>query len=358
MLAGAGGLVKNGTGSLELSGVNVLAGDTTVNAGLLNVTGTLASANVQVNSGASLGGTGSLLGALDIANGAHLLANSGATLATGALTLHSGSILDFGLGSPATGGTALVNVNGNLTLDGTLNVSDISGFGTGIYRLFDYTGALVDNGVVLGTVPGSVLPGDLQVQTAIGSQINLLVGGATGTVQFWDGAQSVPNGVIDGGTGTWNGVNTNWTDINGVANNTWASDFAVFQGTAGDVTVVDTQAATGLQFVTNGYRLIGTGGLNLVNGSNGAFTVRVDPGVTATLNVGLSGSGQLAKLDSGTLVLNGANSYSGGTVLNGGSIIVGNNTAFGTGAVSAAAGTSLDSNTAVTLGNAFALGAP
>ena len=176
-------------------------------------------------------------------------------------------------------------------------------------------------------------------------------GMAQAQTQYWDGGQSAPNGTVDGGSGTWDASNTNWTDVNGAANSSWADGFAVFQGAAGDVIVAGTPSATGLQFVTDGYRLVGSGGLKLVNGSNSAFAVRVDPGMTATIDVGLSGTGTLDKRDSGTLVLNGANSYTGGTTLNSGTLVLGHNNALGSGQLNAAAGTFLDSNGARSIGN-------
>ena len=77
----------------------------------------------------------------------------------GSLGLSGGSVLDYQLGQANTvGGTFndLIEVGGELTLDGTLNVSETAGgsFGAGIYRLIDYTGDLTDNGLAIGTVPG------------------------------------------------------------------------------------------------------------------------------------------------------------------------------------------------------------
>lgn len=142
-----------------------------------------------------------------------------------------------------------------------------------------------------------------------------------------------------------------------MTNQTWASDFAIFQGTAGNVTVLGPQAFTGMQFVTDGYNVLtgAAGKLTAVNGTSGNTAIRVDPGSTATISVAIDGAGTLAKLDSGTLVLNGANSYTGGTLLNGGTLVVGNNTALGSGVLTTASGTTLDSNAAVTLGNAVDL---
>ena len=354
VLSGDGGLSKLGTGTLTLSGISDLTGDTNVNAGTLQVNGSLASGNVLVNNGGTLGGSGTLTGAVTVADGGHLAGATGSTLSVDSLVFNGNSNFDVGLGAPVVGGgTALVNVGGNLTLDGTLNVSDIGGFGSGVYRLINYTGGLTDNGLLIGTVPGSVTPGDLTLQTALANQINLLVTAPGVTVQFWDGNQLVANGSVEGGSGTWGSGTTNWTDVNGTTNQAWTNNFAVFQGAAGTVTVNGAQTITGMQFVTDGYSLQnGTAGsLNLVNGSMGNASVRVDPNATATLGVALNGTGTLGKYDSGTLVLNAANGYTGGTALNGGKIVVGNNAALGTGVLTAADGTALDSNAAISLAN-------
>lgn len=178
-----------------------------------------------------------------------------------------------------------------------------------------------------------------------------------GSVLFWDGAQLVGNGAIQGGNGTWDTMSTNWTTVDGTGNRDWNSDFAVFQAAAGDVLVDGTQSITGMQFVTDGYRLLNgmSGALALVNGTNGSTTVRVDPGVTATVNVALTGNGLLSKVDSGTLVLGGSNSYSGGTALSGGTLAVGNNAALGSGALTATGTSTLKNTQSVALMNAIAV---
>ncbi|VTU15320.1 Fluffing protein [Variovorax sp. PBL-H6] len=354
-LSGSGGLTKVGSGSLSLTGINGLTGDTAVNGGTLNLNGSLASANVGVGSGATLTGTGSLLGAVNVANGGHLALNSGNTLSMGSLVMGSGSNLDANLGPASL--TSLLNVGGNVTLNGTLNVTDAGGFGVGVYRLINYTGGLTNQGLVLGSVPIGFGTGDLALQTAVGNQVNLLVSAPNLNIRFWDGSQTIANGSVEGGAGTWSAGGTNWTSSNGLVNQPWASDFAVFQGTAGTVTVNGTQTFNGMQFASDGYNLVSgsAGQLTAVNGGSGNTAVRVDPGFTGTIGVNIDGAGTLAKLDSGTLVLNGANSYTGGTLLNGGTLVVGSNTALGTSQVTTANGTRLDSNTPVSLANAFDL---
>ncbi|WP_253256654.1 autotransporter-associated beta strand repeat-containing protein [Stenotrophomonas sp. VV52] len=346
-LTGAGNLEKIGSGVFQLAGTGSLGGSTTVTAGVFDVAGSLATTALNVANGATLRGAGSITAPVTIADGGRLGLTSGSTLSTGDLSLSGGSIIDAGLGVPGDG---LLTVNGNLTLDGTLNISDVGGFGSGVYRLIDYTGALTNNGLLYGTLPAGVTLPQLALQTAIGQQINLVVSAPGEVVQFWDGTQTVANGLVEGGTGTW-GSDTNWTGADGLVNAGWANDFAVFGGvSAGVVTVEGTQATRGLQFAIDGYQVVA--GANGQLQLDGAPTpVRVGAAATAVLDVPLVGSGALQKLESGTLVLNGANTYAGGTQLNGGTLILGNGQAIGAGQLSAVDGTTLDASTALALGN-------
>ncbi|MBS0341063.1 MAG: autotransporter outer membrane beta-barrel domain-containing protein [Proteobacteria bacterium] len=62
---------------------------------------------------------------------------------------------------------------------------------------------------------------------------------------------------------------------------------------------------------------------------------------TFTIGQALGGTGGLAKLGAGTLLLTGANTYSGGTALKGGTLAVGNSQALGTGTLAMDDGTTL-----------------
>src|SRR3546814_1011914 len=95
--------------------------------------------------------------------------NSPGTLTiNGDLTLNGASILDLEFGQAnVVGGPLndLIDVQGNLTLDGTVDVTVTTGgsFDAGLYRVINYDGALTDNGLALGTMP----PGsDVFVQTS------------------------------------------------------------------------------------------------------------------------------------------------------------------------------------------------
>ncbi len=222
-----------------------------------------------------------------------------------------------------------INVIGNLTLAGTLSVFDSGGFTLGSYRLFNYSGTLTNNGLAIGLVPAGFVPSDFTIQTSIGGQVNLIVGGAN--VLFWDGSQVAPNNAVDGGTGTWNTSNTNWTNVGGSANAAWAGRFSVFTGAAGVVTLTENVTTTGMQFLTDGYSIGAGAGAAFT--LNGATMFRVDPGLHATISAPLTGAGSLTKMDTGTLTLAGTNTYTGGTTVADGVLIVQSIGGLGTGPV-------------------------
>lgn len=341
--SGNGGLTKTGTGTFTLGGANAYLGTTQIDAGTLQLNGSVAGA-VNVASGATLSGTGSAAGVVTLADGAHLAAGgAGAgTFTAGGLVLSGGSVLDMGLGAPNVAGTSdRIQVNGDLTLDGTLNVTDLGGFGVGVYRLIDYTGALTDNGLVIGTLPAGANVPHINLQTSVGNQINLVYDNVVPEIQFWDGAGTTANGAIGGGSGSWTSGRTNWTNADGTANDSWGGRFAVFQGAAGTVTVDGAINVTGMQFMTDGYVIAaGTGSLSFTEAQT---NVRVDPGVTATIGAGIGGSGGINKLDTGTLILSGVNSYAGATTVAGGTLRAGVGGALPTGTtVTIAAGATLD----------------
>jgi hypothetical protein len=89
------------------------------------------------------------------------------------LNLGGTSTLNFGVGSNA----AQIVVTGNLTLGGTLNVSDGGGFSNTTYTLFAYSGALTYNGLTLGSTPNTNFTYTISTNTV--GQVNLVVAGAT-----------------------------------------------------------------------------------------------------------------------------------------------------------------------------------
>ena len=273
-----------------------------------------------------MAGTGSIAGAVTIASGGTLLPGNGApgTITVGPLTLNGGSFLSYLLGTPnVVGGPTndLTIVNGAQTVNGDLLfVTNSAGFAPGTYRLINYTGALGGSGqIIIGSLPD----GDTgTIQTSIPGEINLIVSAAPPTTQFWDGATTVGDGIVHGGNGTWNNSTTNWTTSTGTPNSPWQGISAVFEGAAGTVTVADAIAYQSLQFSTSGYVVTASGSGMLT--PTGVAPIIVDGGLTATIAAPINGSGGMEKTGLGTLIITGADSYSGGTTITAGTLQLGN----------------------------------
>jgi fibronectin-binding autotransporter adhesin len=345
-ISGAGSLTQNGSGTLILDGVNSYTGTTTVQAGTLEIgdashASASISSNVSVASGASLSGHGTIIGNVALASGSQLAPGGsiGTLTVNGNLTAAQGTVLNFQFGAPGanfqTAGTGdSVNVTGNLELDGaTLNVTNAGSFGDGVYNLFTYGGSLTESngGISLGSTPtGSALT--IQNLTA-SNQINLL--NTTGmTLDFWNGNGLASATQSGGGSGTWTTASSNWTNATGSVSAPMQPQpgFAIFSGAAGTVTIDDSAgnvSATGLQFASNGYTLTGDT-LTLVGSNGAAPVIRVGDGTTsgaaysATIANVIAGSDGLIKSDLGTLVLTGANTYTGGTTISAGTLQIGN----------------------------------
>ena len=112
---------------------------------------------MTVQAGTVLSGQGTIGGSVTVVDTGHLAPGPAAqTMGVGSLVLSSGSILDYQLSTPGvigSGVNSLVNVAGNLTLAGVLNVTDGGSFGSGSYRLINYGGTLTNLTLTLGTLP-------------------------------------------------------------------------------------------------------------------------------------------------------------------------------------------------------------
>ncbi|MFT8674959.1 MAG: autotransporter-associated beta strand repeat-containing protein [Acetobacter sp.] len=369
VLSGDGSLTKVSDGTLTLTNANTYAGTTSVTAGTLQVDGSTGTGDTTVASGATLSGTGTVSGNATISSGAILSAGDGAnglgTLTVAKdLTLETGSIQNFQTGQANVSGgqyNDLVVVKGNLTLGGTLNVAANTdgpdavsgGLDAGVYRIYTYDGGLTNNGETLGTVDAASGV-QLGLQTSINHQVNLVVN--DGNLNFWDGGNTGTNhgsdgssgdGKVNGGDGIWTAMNgagdNNWTNENGSRNAPWyAGGFAVFEGSAGTVTVSDKDTNgnpanvtfSGMQFANN------DGGTYVITGDDlyattSSTTIRVGDGtsagaaITAQLDTvindsDVAGGTSLVKSDAGTLVVTKDQTYRGATTISGGTLQLGN----------------------------------
>jgi hypothetical protein len=115
---------------------------------------------------------------------------------------------------------------------------------------------------VIDGLPTRFAGTDMLISTATAGQVDLIVNSGGFGLQFWDGASTVGNGLVEGGTSTWNNATSNWTTADGAVNAPWQGGFAVLQGAAGTVTLGEPIALEGMQFRTTGY-VIGSGGFGL-----------------------------------------------------------------------------------------------
>jgi T5SS/PEP-CTERM-associated repeat protein len=130
---------------------------------------------LAITNNAVLAGTGTINSNVTLAGILSPGSSPGTITNSGNLILQPGAVLNFGLGTNSD----LVVVNGNLTLGGTLNVSDSGGFASTTYTLFRYYGTLTTNGsssiLTIGTTPNT--NGNYTVDISSNGYVNLIVTG-------------------------------------------------------------------------------------------------------------------------------------------------------------------------------------
>jgi outer membrane autotransporter protein len=347
--SGASLTIRGADTGFSLGGISDYTGGTFVEGGNFNLFGSI-QGNLLVTSGTFSASGGDVAGDVVI-DGAQsrVTGTSGSnsvnptnfglfTTSMQNLTLSNGAHFLVFLQEPYPLGTQIargpLDVRDDVSLSGTLDVADGgAGFGNGLYRLITYGGSLSGSGLLIGTVPTDYLAQHFTVQTSIPGQVNLIVNKPLAVIDrlFWDGGTvaNANNARIDGGTGTWNLTNTNWTTADGTSNGVMSPvpGFVIFAGAPGTVTVSNTPgqvSVTGMQFASNGYSV--TGDPILLSGQ--APIIRVGDGTglgatyVTTIAAPLSGTGGLVKSDLGTLILTGTSTYTGTTRVAFGSLTV------------------------------------
>ena len=153
-ISGRGGLIKNGTGTLILTGNDSYAGGTQVLGGMLQAT-TALPGNVTIGSAGTLDNVPGVNGSL--ANSGTVTVRSGTTEVTGNYTQTGAGTLSVNLGT-------LLSVTGTAQIDGTLNVlGAVSGYVTNshetVLTAFD---GLSGTFAQLTTSPGVFLSSTIQ----------------------------------------------------------------------------------------------------------------------------------------------------------------------------------------------------
>ncbi len=314
-MTGTGSLTKIGAGTLTLTGTNTYSGGTTVSVGTLS-----GSANSIQGAIATAGGTTVNFNQPDldiyqgVMSGGGVLTKTGVgtLILTGANTYTGGTTVSGGIlaGSPTS-------IQGDIVdnFDAVVNFNQ----GTGTYA-----GVISGAGEVIVNSPGLITFTGVNTFTGI---IRVSSGGTLSVAS---------SGNLGGGTNELRFLNTG-TLINSASFSTsrkvtLVGGDGIFQTDtpltlSGKVTGVGRLVKSGASTLTltgtsNDYTggtlvsagtLIGTGATLQGNILNNA-TVNFDQGTTSTYGDVMSGSGALTKSGVGTLILSGANTYTGGTV--------------------------------------------
>ena len=301
-----GGIVKTGSGELQLTGANTFTGAVSVSNGTLTVSsigrsGTAASnlgagnATMSLGSGSTTGGTLNYTGTGETTDRAILLAAT----TTGAGQINSN-------------GTGALEWSGNVTSSGTTKTFTLGGTYTGDNK---FSGA-----INLGT--GSLAKADAGtwVLSNTTAYVNLTVSGGTlrlaGVSTLGTGAVAITNGTLD---------------IAGTVDQTAAGMITLAGGATGSqsfITIASDRTLTvngGITFSSGNNNLTGmiTGGTLNLGAADRTFAIGnstaqdADLWITSAIT---STGGGLVKSNSGTLVLTGNNTYTGSTFLNAGTV--------------------------------------
>lgn len=196
-ISNSGSLVKAGTGTFTLSGSSNYSGNTTVQGGTLMLNGSINGGPVSVQSGATLGGTGSIslaVGAVSVGNGATLApGNGGAGTLTinGNLIMAGGAVLQAEIhGSTPGTGYDQVLVNGLVFLSNSTILSVTQDY---VPALGAHYALIVNDGTdaISGTFAG-VTEGGTLVTAGNGTELTVSYAGGTGNDFVLAGPTSQP----------------------------------------------------------------------------------------------------------------------------------------------------------------------
>jgi autotransporter-associated beta strand protein len=358
-ITGTGSFTKSGSGTLSLSGANQISGNITLAAG-----------------------TTTIFGAGSLTQAASILVNSGAVFDISGSTITGGTILVQnlnGAGNIALGKNPLeAKYSSDLTISGV-----ISGTGsftkTGSNKLVLASANVFSGGVVLrqGTLQANLVnsigsgPLTLNEGTTfvpntsynLPNIINIGIAPTAGaTISVAGGLTSTFSGVIrDTGTGSdpakllLTGAGT----INLAAENTFSGVLTINCNTLG--ALVSSCFGKGNVVINDGKTILLSGGITLPNtidintATSSGVILSVPTGNPASFLGVISGAGKIIKTGAGELLLNGDNTFTGGTTITLGLLGAGSNTAFGSGQVIIYNTAGIDFRPGITVSNAVSV---
>jgi autotransporter-associated beta strand protein len=339
-ISGTGNFVVNNGATVTLEGNNTYSGGTIVN-GTLNVEGPTTYSNITIGTGGELivgtdGTSGSVAG--NITNNGQIVFNRYDTYTYGGVISGTGSLIQQTAGTliltgnntytGANGGTVYNSeVYGTTVNNGTLQLGNGGTSGSIVTNVYLNGGALTfdhsNTYFTGGDISGAGSINQIGTGTTILGGVLSYTGTTTisaGGLQIGGyGASSFLSGnVVDNGTLVLSGVT-----ISGPISGTGFVEVLGDAILAGNNTYTD-----GTTIDTSGTLQVGNGGTSgsLVGNvaDNGDGTLVFDNSGTSTYAGVISGSGEMIQASTGTLILTGANTYTGPTVVFSGTLQLGN----------------------------------
>jgi autotransporter-associated beta strand protein len=335
-LSGAGAVTSIGTGILTFSGVNTYSGATSVNAGTLQAGSTTAfssNSSFSITSGAtlSLGTNSNTVVSLTGPTGSFV------DLGTATLTINNGSNQTFAGVISGTGSLTLIS--GTFSLRGTNTYSGNTTIAGGILNIVS------DNN--LGTSTFFINnQATLQAGTSFTSARSITLSGGNGNIDTNGNTLTMTGQITGPGGFTKLGLGT--LVLTSSAND-YTGETTLFEGTinVNDASNLGTNALT----INNGGILqAGIDGINLATPIHVQGTSNIDTNnFSFQLSGVIDGSGSLNKINQGTLILSGNNSYQGGTILEAGALTILSGSNLGSGSLTMNGGTTLQAAADFTL---------
>jgi autotransporter-associated beta strand protein len=306
---------KTGASTFSLTGTNTYAGGTTISGGTL-----------IVNSAASLGhNSGGLImnaGTLEVA--ASFSSSRAITLNSAASTFLIDPAQTYTVTSGITGTGALNKTGtGTMVLSGANTYSGGTIISAGTLRLGS-ADRLLNTGAI--TVSGGTF--DLQTFSETVGVVTLSSGSIIGTGTLTGSAYAFQAGTVSaplGGTAALTKTTAGTLTLSGA--NSYSGGTTINGGTVIINSSANLGNVAGALTINAGTLEIATGFTTdrVISLGDVASTFQIDPGVTFTVSSSISGTGALNKTGSGTMALNGANTYSGGTVVSAGTLRINSN---------------------------------
>lgn len=344
VFSGTGALTKTGSGTLLLSGVNTYTGGTNVNAGTLQ----LGASNSLADSGAMTvnGGTFDLQSFSDTVGPVAL--KSGSIIGAGTLTGSSYTVESGSISAKLAGVGGLVkNTSGTVFLSTANTYSGGTTINAGTLQIVSNSLGAVAGGLTINA-------GTLEATTTFSTTRVITLGNAASTIMV-DPSQTYTLTSAVGGSGALTKTGSGTLALSGT--NTYSGGTTINAGTVlanSSSSLGASGAAATINAGTLEVSATYSSARNFILADT-ASTIMVDPSQTFTVGNIISGSGNLNKSGTGALVLNGVDTYTGGTYVTAGSLSLGAGASLASTTLNVSPGASFTGNSTATLPSTLAL---